>query len=351
MTLPFKTCFLLFPLILLLACGPSQNATEASQEMNVTDKEFAPGRQLVSQDGSFDEIVEPNTEIEVLAEGFDWTEGPVWVPDGEYLLFTDIPPNSIFKWKEDEGKSLYLTPSGYTGDDERKGEKGANGLLLSPEGQLVLCQHGDRRVAMMEADLSSPAPNYVTLAGTYEGKRFNSPNDATFHSNGDLYFTDPPYGLEKNVDDPAKEIDYQGVYIRRTDGMVELFTSEMSRPNGIAFSPDEQTLYVANSDPQKAIWMAFDLDENGQMASKRVFFDATSEVGKKNKGLPDGLKVRQDGIIFATGPGGVWVFNPEGQHLGTIRTGQATSNCALGNGDAYLYMTADMFLMRVKLAG
>ncbi|MEM7369618.1 MAG: SMP-30/gluconolactonase/LRE family protein [Bacteroidota bacterium] len=346
-----KTILLLLPVLLLLACGPSQTATEGQKEINLTDEEYAPGRQLVSQDGSFDEIVAPDTEIEVLAEGFDWTEGPVWIPEAEYLLFTDIPPNSIFKWKEDEGKSLYLTPSGYTGEAGRGGEKGANGLILSPEGRLVLCQHGDRRVAMMDAPLESPAANYVTLAGTFEGKRFNSPNDATFHSNGDLYFTDPPYGLEKNMDDPAKEIPFQGVYIRRTDGTVELLTDGMSRPNGIAFSPDEQTLYVANSDPKQAIWMAFDLDENGKIASKRILFDATDQVGPENKGLPDGLKVRQDGIIFATGPGGVWVFNPEGQHLGTIRTGQATSNCALGNGDEYLYLTADMYLMRVRLAG
>ena len=333
---------------ILLACGPSASTLDENATM---DDDYAPGRQLVSFDGSFDDIVHPETKIEVLAEGFDWTEGPVWVPDGNYLLFTDIPPNSIFKWSPKGGKSLYLKPSGYTSEVERTGEVGANGLLLDAEGNLVLCQHGDRRMARMDASLSSPKSTFITLADTYDGKRFNSPNDAAFHSNGDLYFTDPPYGLEHRMDDPAKELDFQGVYVCRSDGTVELLTDEMTRPNGIAFSPDEQTLYVANSDPEKAIWMAFDLDESGYIASGRVFFDATDLVGSENKGLPDGLKIRQDGIIFATGPGGVLVFNPAGQHLGTIRTGQATSNCALGNDDQYLYMTADMFLMRVKLAG
>lgn len=348
MTTNRPSLFFLF-LAFLIACGPSQETTETSSLTESTDEEYAPGRQLVSQDGSFDEIIAPETEIEVLAEGFDWTEGPVWVEDGQYLLFTDIPPNSIYKWEAKEGKSLYLTPSGYTGTEARGGEVGANGLLLDAEGFLVMCQHGDRRMARMDAPLNNPAPQFTTLAAMYEGKRFNSPNDATFHSNGDLYFTDPPYGLEKRMEDPSKEIDFQGVYVRRVDGTVELLTDELSRPNGIAFSPDEQTLYVANSDPERALWMAYNLDEEGKIAGGRVLYDATEQVGSENKGLPDGLKVRGDGIIFATGPGGVWVFNPEGEHLGTVRTGQATSNCALGNGDQYLYMTADMFVMRVKL--
>jgi gluconolactonase len=220
--------------------------------------------------------------------------------------------------------------------------------VLSPDGALVLCQHGDRRVAVMNASLNDPKPEYETLAATYEGKRLNSPNDACYHSNGDLYFTDPPYGLEGNVNDPAKEIDFQGVYRLTSEGQAHLLTDKLTRPNGIAFSPDEKKLYVANSDPEKALWMIYNVLGDGNIDEGRVFFDATSKVGKE-KGLPDGLKVNKKGYVFATGPGGVWVFNPEGKHLGTIKTTQATANCAFDVEEKTLYITADMFLLRVNL--
>ncbi|MEM6806704.1 MAG: SMP-30/gluconolactonase/LRE family protein [Bacteroidota bacterium] len=200
----------------------------------------------------------------------------------------------------------------------------------------------------MDAPLDKPDTNFVSLAEAYEEKRFNSPNDAAYHSNGDLYFTDPPYGLAKQMEDEAKELDFQGVYRLKTDGTVDLLTDEMSRPNGIALSPDEKTLYVANSDPKRAVWMAFGIKEDGTVENGHVFFDATDKVGQENKGLPDGLKILPDGIIFATGPGGVLIFSPQGKHLGTIRTGEATSNCSIG-GDGYLYMTADMYLCRVEI--
>ncbi|MEM7656013.1 MAG: SMP-30/gluconolactonase/LRE family protein [Bacteroidota bacterium] len=308
----------------------------------------APGRSLVSMDARFDQIVAPETEIEVLAGGFDWTEGPVWIEAGQYLLFTDIPPNSIFKWKEGEGSSLYLKPAGYTSQTERGGEVGANGLLQDAEGKLVLCQHGNRQVARMNAPLEAPLPDFVPLATHYQDQRFNSPNDATFRKDGSLFFTDPPYGLEYNMDDPAKEIEFQGVYQVSPDGEVTLVTAELSRPNGIGFSPTEETLYVANSDPKRAIWMSYPVSDSS-IGEGSIFFDATDQVGADNKGLPDGLAVRSDGTIFATGPGGVWVFHPDGTPLGQIRTGQATSNCTLDTQEGYLYMTADMFVMRVKL--
>jgi gluconolactonase len=188
----------------------------------------------------------------------------------------------------------------------------------------------------------------VTIVDNFQGKKLNSPNDAAFSDSGDLYFTDPPYGLEKNVDDPLKELDFQGVYKLDTQGELYLLTDRMTRPNGIALSVDQTKLYVANSDPEQAIWMEYNILEDGSIDQGRIFYDATSEVGKV-KGLPDGLKVHPSGTIFATGPGGVWIFSPEGKHLGTISTGQATSNCALGNGNRYLYITADMYLMRVAL--
>lgn len=299
-------------------------------------------------DDEINQIIAENTDIEVIAEGFDWSEGPLWVSKGNFLIFSDIPPNRIYKWSQEDSLSIYLEPSGYTGNDPRNGEPGSNGLLLSPDGALVLCQHGDRRVSVMNASLNDPKPEYETLASMYEGKRLNSPNDACYHSNGDLYFTDPPYGLEGNVNDPAKEIEFQGVYRLTSDGEVKLLTDELTRPNGIAFSPDEQRLYVANSDPEKAIWMVYDVSGDGNISNGRVFFDAGPEVGKE-KGLPDGLKVNKKGYILATGPGGVWVFNPEGKHLGTIKTTQATANCAFDTEEKTLYITADMFLLRVRL--
>lgn len=339
---PHINLFLLLLAVMALACqspaGESEPATEEA-----TDQPY-----IERLDAELDQLIPADAEIEVLAEGFEWTEGPVWIPDGKYVLFSDIPRNSVFKWQEGAGKSLYLTPSGYTGSEARGGESGSNGLLLSPEGKLVLCQHGDRRIAYMDAPLDAPAPQFVTLADKWEGKRFNSPNDATYHSSGALYFTDPPYGLEKNVDDPAKEIPFQGVFRLATDGSVSLLTDEITRPNGIGFSPDESTLYVACSDPQKAVWMAYDVQEDGSIANGRVFFDATQWVGKE-KGLPDGMAIDAQGYIWATGPGGVLIFHPDGRHLGTIHTQQATANCTFGDNGKSLYITADMYLMRVKL--
>ncbi len=295
-------------------------------------------------DPRFDAIVPKDARVERIAEGFDWAEGPVWVnEDGGYLLFSDIPPNTVNRWDEKHGIRIFLRPSGYTGKTPRGGEPGSNGLMLDPKGRLVLMQHGDRRVAHWEG------VTFVPLAERFEGQRFNSPNDGTFDSKGNLYFTDPPYGLEKNIDDPAKELSFQGVYRLTPDGKLTLLTKAMSRPNGIALSPDEKTLYVANSDPERAIWMAFPLKEDGTLGQGRVFFDATKWVGAEKKGLPDGMKVDQAGNLFATGPGGVHVFAPDGTHLGTFATGEATANCGFGEDGSTLFITADMYVGRVKL--
>jgi gluconolactonase len=287
-------------------------------------------------------------KITTLAQGHEWTEGPLWLPGENKLIYSDIPKNSIFEWSVEGGKKLYLKPAGYTGFVEREGEPGSNGLLLSPDGKLVLCQHGDRRMAMMDARISNPKAEFTTLADSFDGKKLNSPNDAVFHKNGDLYFTDPPYGLEQNENDPAKELEFQGVYKLDKSGKLTLLTKELSRPNGIAFSPDYRKLYVANSDPERAIWMVYNVDKNGLLKNGRVFSDVTENVGEM-KGLPDGMKVHPDGWVFATGPGGVLVFDPDGPHLGTIMTGQATSNCAFNEDFSQLYMTADDYLMRIEL--
>ncbi|MDX1546671.1 MAG: SMP-30/gluconolactonase/LRE family protein [Rhodothermales bacterium] len=300
-------------------------------------------------DPRLDALVDPDARFEVLSSGHAWTEGPVWVADGAYLLFSDIPPNTIFRWKEGEGAAPYLTPSGYTGTAPRGGETGSNALLLDPQGRLVLAQHGDRRLARMEAPLDAPAPRFTTLADRYDGRRFNSPNDAVFAPDGALYFTDPPYGLEHGPDDPARELPFQGVYRRDPGGAVTLLTDSLTRPNGIAFSPDARTLYVANSDPEHAVWMAYDVRGDGTLANGRVFFDVTPLVREGRKGLPDGLKLDRDGHLFATGPGGVLVFAPDGTHLGTLHTTQATSNAAFGGDGRTLYVTADDYLLRIPL--
>jgi len=294
------------------------------------------------------EIVPGNSKVEIIGEGFRWTEGPLWLPSENKLIFSDIPSNSIFEWTEKGSIKLYLKPAGYTGKEKRGGETGSNGLLLSPEGELVLCQHGDRRVAKMNTKLSNPKAEFKTITSSYNGKKLNSPNDAVYDKNGNLYFTDPPYGLELNMDDPSKELDFQGVYKVDKTGKITVLTKELSRPNGIAFSPDYKKLYVANSDPDKAIWMVYDVDENGLLKNGKLFFDATDKT-KTLKGLPDGMKVHKNGWVFATGPGGVLIFTTEGEHLGTIFTGEATANCAFNSDYSELFMTADDYLLRVKL--
>lgn len=297
---------------------------------------------VVAAAPEFNKLVPQESKLEKLASGFDWSEGPVWSKTGGYLLFSDVPQNKVFKWQDGNEVSIFLQPSGYTGRVSRGGEPGSNGLVFDPEGRLVLCQHGDRRVARLNSDGTQ-----TTIADRYDGKRFNSPNDAVYKSNGDLYFTDPPYGLPKGANDPARELDFCGVYRVSKTGEVTLLTKEMTRPNGIAFSPDEKTLYVAQSDPQRPIWMAFPVENDGTIGSGRVFFDATPWVKAGKKGLPDGMKVDHSGNVFATGPGGVQVFSPEGKHLGTIETGEATANCNWGNDGSMLYITADMHLCRI----
>jgi len=301
---------------------------------------------IIRKDARFDKLVPRDAKLEKLADGFKWAEGPVWIADGGFLLFSDIPNNRIVRWDEAKGAHTWLKPSGYTGAKPRGGEPGSNGLMLDREGRLILCEHGDRRVTRLEK-MDVHAKKTV-LADNYMRKRLNSPNDIAIKSNGDIYFTDPPYGMEKNWDDPARELDFCGIYrISAKDGKLTLLTKEMSRPNGIAFSPDEKTLYVANSDPKVAVWMAFGVNEDGTLGSGRVFFDATPWV-KGQKGLPDGMKVDVQGNLFATGPGGVHVFTPDGTHLGTIATGVATANCAFGNDGTVLYVAADSNLCRIK---
>jgi gluconolactonase len=290
---------------------------------------------------ALDALIPPNATIEVLASGFEWAEGPVWDKRHGFLLFSDIPNNSIMKWTREKGIELYMKPSGYTGVSQWGAEPGSNGLILDSQGRLILMEHGDRRVARMDTNGGKN-----TLVDGYEGKRLNSPNDGVLKSNGDVYFTDPPYGLPNRAEDPRREMDYCGVF-RWSNGKVTLLTKEMTLPNGIAFSPDEKILYVAQSDPAHALWKAFPVKGDGTLGAGRVFADVTAMVAQY-PGLPDGMKVDKNGNLFATGPGGIHIFAPDGTRLGRIETGEATANVAWGDDGSTLYITADMYLCRVK---
>lgn len=297
-------------------------------------------------DSAINSLIPVGAEIEILASGFEWSEGPLWLESQNALIFTDVPTNKVWKWTEKDSLSVYLEPSGYQGDEEGKKEPGANGLGLDLKGNLILCQHGNRQIARMKSTLDDPTPDYEAIVSAFEGKKFNSPNDLVVHSKGDIYFTDPPYGLDEWN---TKELDFQGVYRVDPSGKLTLQVDSLSRPNGIGLSPDEKTLYVAQSDPEKARYYAFDLDEKGNVISGKVLLDVTALVGEDRKGLPDGLKVDKKGNLFATGPGGVLVISPEGKLMGTILTGEGTANCAFNGDQSFLYMTADMYLMRISL--
>lgn len=299
-------------------------------------------------DPALDNIVSADASIEIISEGYEWSEGPLWVGSKNMLLFSDVPRNTIYKWTEKEGAQVYLTPSGFSGSETESPEPGSNGLTLDDEENLILCQHGDRRLALMNSELDQPETNFTALADNFNGKRFNSPNDVTFY-NYNFYFTDPPYGLAKQMDDPEKEIPFQGVYVVSAEGDVKLIVDSLTRPNGLAFLKNRKTLIVANSDSGKARWYAFDLTETDSVTDARIFYDGTENT-KTEKGLPDGLKIDSNNTVFATGPGGVWIFNAGGKVLGKIRFNDfPVSNCALSSDEKTLYLTADSYILKVTL--
>ncbi len=301
-------------------------------------------------DPRLDDLLAPDAVIEVIAAGFDWCEGPVWRPDaadeanGGHLLFSEIPSNTVRRWDEGKGLSVYLPAAGYTGHGRYSREPGSNGLALDPQGRLVSCEHGDRRVSVL-----TPGGGKRTLADHYQGQRFHSPNDLTISRRGDIYFTDPPYGLPQGENDPSRELSFYGVFrIAAGTGEVTLVTDKMTRPNGIALSPDEKTLYVAQSDGRATLIMAFPVQPDGSTGEGRVFKDMTpSQPGMK--GSCDGLKVDARGNLWATAPGGLHIITPEGEVLGRLETGEFISNCAFGGRDGTtLFFTNDMYVCRVQ---
>ena len=297
---------------------------------------------LTVADPALHKIVPASAAIEQLASGFGFTEGPIWMRDGQ-LAFSDIPNNSIFRWNPENGVvSLLRKPSGYDGQDAPQGAFiGSNGLSLDGAGRLVVCEHGNGRVSRIEHDDS-----LTVLVSRFEGKRLNSPNDLVYHSSGDLYFTDPPYGFVKLDEDPKKELSFNGIY-RLRDGVLELLHRDLTRPNGLLFSPDEKTFFVANSDRARKIWMRFDVTAQGTLAGGSIFADVTAET---DAGLPDGMKVDVEGTLYCTGPGGVWVFRPDGKLLGKIHFPEIPANLHWGDADAQtLYVTARTSLYRIRL--
>ena len=326
--------------ILAAACG----SPEAEPPVETAAPATQPAPELIGEiqriDPRVDALVPPDAVIEKLADGFAFIEGPVWDRPNGRLLFSDVRGNEIYQWSEADGARTFIDPV-FEGDRTGKRSVSSNGLTLDAEGRLVICEHGNRRISRVEADGSRSI-----VVESYDGGQLNSPNDAVYGSDGSLYFTDPPYGLEGLEDSPDRELDFNGVYRLSQDGELELLVRDQTRPNGIALSPDETTLYVANSDAENKVWMAYDLDGSGA-SNGRVFYDVNDQDAP---GAADGVKVDRAGNLFATGPGGVWIISADGVHLGTIATGEVTANVAWGDDGRTLYMTSSTSLYRVRLA-
>ena len=303
-----------------------------------------PPARIVVLDPTLTTIVSPAAEIERWDYGYGFVEGPVWTADGA-LLFSDIPGNAIIRTTADRVTSIFRKPSGYSGNDRRPGQHvGSNGLTVDRQGRVLVAEHGNRRVSRIDGN-----GRLTVLADKYDGKRLNSPNDVEVKSDGTIYFTDPPYGLPLQDTDPGKELPFSGVYqLKEGPGgiAVTLLTSELARPNGIAFSPDERYLILANSENDRKIWMRYELKPDGTLHPGTLFLDVTAE---KMAGIPDGLKIALQGTVFATGPGGVWVISPQGKPLGRIELPELPANVAFGDDGRTLYMTARTSVYRVRL--
>lgn len=321
----YRLCASAALVLLLTSCGESGSGNAGTIER---------------LDPDLTALIPLDATIEKLSGGFAFTEGPVWHRGPGHLMFSDLRSNAVHIWNDEAGLSTFMQPV-FEGTSDTS-SVGSNGLNIDGQGRLILMEHGNRRISRRERD------GFMTvLVDNYQGKRLNSPNDSAYASNGFLYFTDPPYGLAGLEDDPERELDFNGIYRLSTEGNLELLESGQTRPNGIAFSPDEKTLYVANSDANNKVWMAYEVLPNGTLGSSRVFFDVND---RSEEGATDGLKVDVDGNLFATGPGGVWVFSPDGRHLGTIKPDEVPANVAWGDDGSTLYMTARTGLYRIKLS-
>ncbi len=330
----------MFQLRSVLAIGVLFIATQSlAQETN--DEQVTQYVGSIEQvDESLAELIDVSEKIEVLTTGYQWSEGPVWIKSEGHLLFSDVPQNKIHQWSPKSGHTVFMDPSGFEGESSEK-EPGSNGLVLDGKGHLLVCDHGNRRIYRVEKDGTK-----TTLADRFEGKRFNSPNDLVVNSKGDIYFTDPPYGLK---DESKREIDFFGVYRVSTDGTVTLLTKELERPNGIGLSPDEKTLYVAQSHRPAPTYTAYAIKEDGTTNEKgKILYNSIALADAGDPGMPDGMAIDVAGNLWATGPGGVLIISPEGKLLGRIMMGKPTANCTFGDDGSTLYITSSDRICRVK---
>ena len=325
--------FVAFALALVLAGCSSAPAPAPAKEIPAIGS-------IVRVDPAFDALVPKDAKIEKVAGGFTFTEGPLWRPEG-LLWFSDVPGNVVRSVTPTGEVKVIIPNAGGTVSAPPGAFIGPNGMISDKDGTVLLCQHGNRRIVRVAKDLTMTP--YIEK---FEGHRLNSPNDLVYRSDGALYFTDPPYGLVKQDDDPAKELKFNGVFLY-VNGKLKPIIKDLTRPNGIALSPDEKTLYVANSDEKKRFWMRYDVAANGDVSNGRMFFDL---AGAKEQGIPDGMKVDSQGNIYAAGPEGVWVCSPDGKHLGTIQPGETAANCGWGDDGKTLYITATNSVYRIRVA-
>ncbi len=330
--------------VMISACSAQEPAKPETAEI-----EYSESLAIDRRDPRLDAIIAPDAKAEIIADGLQWSEGPVWVGGDEdgYLLFSDVPGNRMYKWSRAEGASVFLDPSGAPHDTEGFREPGSNGLIRDASaGSILAAVHGLRAIARLDLETKK----YEILADAYEGEPFNSPNDLVLASDGAIYFTDPPYGLEGINDSPLKRQPANGVYRRDASGEVSLLIGDLSFPNGVGLSPDENTLYVAVSDPKRPVILKYDLGADDVQTSATIIHDGSEDVANRKPGLPDGLAVDAHGNLFATAPGGVHIFSPQGDLLGIIDTGVSNANCAIGEGGETLFIAANHEVLRLPLA-
>jgi gluconolactonase len=325
-------------LALKLAGGPAWAQQPAPAPYLTTGR-------VVRQSPALDRVLAPGAPLEIVASGFAHIEGPVWVPDSSMLLFSDTKTRTIYRWKPMGGKSKFLESTGYTGRMPYSEEPASNGLTLDGHGNLLLAEHGDRRIASLPLGQKS---GKRTVTDNFQGKRYNSPNDVITAPDGTLYFTDPPFGLPKQDKDPLREIPYAGVFRRAPDGQVTAEITDVPRANGLVLSPDNRTLYISNADSLRPVIIAYEVGKNGKLGKGRTFFDMATLPKIRFKEVPDGLKVDQAGNVYAAGVGGLLIISPQGQLLGTIDPGEVVANCAWGDDGHYLYLMATTFVCRIK---
>lgn len=328
--------------ITALSCKDNKTQESIQQKVEETNDLFS--IEYIADKGK--QIINESASIDIIGDGFTWTEGPLWIEDKQMLLFSDVPENKVYKWTQNEGITTYLTPSGLTNKDlAHDGEMGSNGLLLNNNGQLVLCQHGNRALAIMDTPLDKPEPKYSFLAVDYNGKKLNSPNDVIQDSKGNYYFTDPDYGISNNE---QKEQNINAVYKLDTEQQLSVYIDSISHPNGLAFSPDESKLYITNSNPDKALLYEYSVDENKNITAGKIFHDF-KPYWKQGLATPDGLKVDPDGNIFTSAPGGIWVFTADGELVAKINTKERASNCSLSQDGKTIFITTSDKVLRIKM--